>query len=66
MNNRKPQICTNCVMDTTDSKIHFDDNGVCYHCNIFYKEILPNWHTDERGDRELTAIINKIKKEWSI
>lgn len=63
MNNRKPQICTNCVMDTTDSKIHFDDNGVCDHCNIFYKEILPNWHTDERGDRELTAIINKIKKE---
>lgn len=61
MNNLK--ICSNCVMDTTDSKIVFDGNGVCDHCNTFYNEILPYWHTDERGDRELTAIINKIKKE---
>ena len=29
----KYQICTNCVMDTTDSKITFDSNGVCDHCN---------------------------------
>jgi len=36
---RKYQICTNCVMDTTDSKINFDENGVCDHCNTFYKEI---------------------------
>ena len=56
-------VCFNCVMDTTDSKIVFDDKGVCDHCNTYYKDILPNWHTDERGDRELTAIINKIKKE---
>ena len=26
---REYQICTNCVMDTTDSKIEFDQNGVC-------------------------------------
>ena len=36
MNQRKYQICTNCVMDTTDSAIIFDDNGVCDHCEIFY------------------------------
>lgn len=59
----KYQLCTNCVMDTTDSKIVFDDKGVCDHCNTYYKDILPNWHTDESGDRELTTIINKIKKE---
>ena len=57
------QICTNCVMDTTDSKITFDDKGVCDHCNTFYKDILPNWHTDERGDKALKQIIAKIKKE---
>jgi N-acetyl sugar amidotransferase len=50
-------------MDTTDTKIYFDEKGVCDHCNTFYKEILPNWHTDERGDRELKEIITKIKKE---
>ena len=56
-------ICSNCVMDTTDSKIVFDSLGVCDHCNTFYKDILPNWHTDERGDIKLTGIINNIKKQ---
>lgn len=57
------QICTNCVMDTTDSRITFDENGVCDHCNTYYKDILPNWHTDERGEKELQGIIEKIKEE---
>ena len=57
------QICTNCVMDTSDSKITFDDKGVCDHCNDYYKNILPNWHTDERGRAELEKIVKKIKKE---
>jgi len=63
MISRKFQICTNCVMDTTDSKITFDENGVCDHCNDFYKNVKPNWHTDERGRKELEIIINKIKKD---
>ncbi|MDC1455976.1 N-acetyl sugar amidotransferase [Flavobacteriaceae bacterium] len=57
------QICTNCVMDTTDSKITFGEKGVCDHCNTFYNNILPKWHTDERGEKELWKIINKIKQE---
>ena len=60
---RDYQICKNCVMDITDSKITFDEKGVCDHCNTFYKEILPKWHTDEKGDKNLKAIIEKIKEE---
>ena len=56
-------VCTNCVMDTTDSKITFDDKGICDHCNTYYSDILPNWHTDERGDKELKEIVKKIKQE---
>lgn len=63
MTNRKYQICTNCVMDTTDSKITFDDNGVCDHCNTFYSKILPNWHTDATGRQDLQKIVDKIKRE---
>ena len=33
------QICTNCVMDTSDSRIKFDSNGICDHCNDFYKNV---------------------------
>lgn len=59
----KYQTCTNCVMDTSDAQITFDKNGVCDHCNNFYKNILPNWHTDERGWQALQKIADKIKKE---
>ena len=53
------KICSNCVMDTTDKKISFDEKGVCDHCNDFYENVKPNWHTDEKGDQELQKIIDK-------
>ena len=61
MDQRNYQICTNCVMDTSDSRIVFDERGVCDHCNDFNKNVLPNWHTDEKGYRELEGIMHKIK-----
>ena len=57
------RVCTSCVMDTTDSRITFDENGVCDHCRTFYREVLPNWHTDERGRAELDRIVARIKAE---
>ena len=59
---KEEKLCVNCVMDTTDSKIIFDEKGVCDHCNTFYSDILPKWHTDERGNRALKKIVKKIKK----
>ena len=47
MQQREYQICTNCVMDTSDSLISFDENGVCDHCNNFYQNIVPNWTPNE-------------------
>ena len=60
---RNYQVCVNCVMDSTDSNIVFDDNGVCDHCNTFYTKIQPYWHTDERGLNALESLVDKIKKE---
>lgn len=61
---RQPyQICSNCIMDTSDSNIVFDDRGWCDYCNNYHQDILPNWHTDERGLQELEAQIDKIKAE---
>lgn len=56
------KICANCVMDTTDTRIVFDDKGVCDHCITFHKHTLPNWHTDERGQMELKVLADKIKR----
>jgi N-acetyl sugar amidotransferase len=63
MTNRTYQICTNCVMDTTDTAIAFDDRGVCDHCNNFYNKTLPTWDTGEKGWKDLQKIVSKIKKE---
>lgn len=42
---RRPyQICANCVMDTSDEDIAFDENGVCMRCNEYKERILPAWN----------------------
>ncbi len=63
MSSRPYQICTNCIMDTSDSGIVFDDRGWCDYCNNYHRNILPNWHTDERGEREIMAQVDKIKRD---
>lgn len=60
---RKFQVCSNCVMDTTDSKIIFDENGMCDHCHTYYEQIKPHWHPDEEGRKELEKIVEKIKAD---
>jgi N-acetyl sugar amidotransferase len=50
-------------MDTSDSGIVFDTRGWCDYCNNYDANILPHWHTDERGEREIRAIVEKIKRE---
>ncbi len=55
-------ICTNCVMDTTDSNITFDANGVCDHCRSFREHTLPNWDTGEKGEAALERMIERIRE----
>lgn len=60
---REYEICSKCIMDTSDSKITFDENGICDHCLNFEKNIKPNWRTDQKGHRELMEYAEKIKQE---
>lgn len=50
-------------MDISDTKIVFDEKGVCDHCNDFHENVKPNWHTDETGKKQLATIVNKIKED---
>ena len=59
---RKYQRCTQCVMDTTDSKIVFDEKGVCDHCRNFEKNIKPYWKPQENRFDELEKIAVQIRK----
>lgn len=58
-------VCTQCVMDTSDGQIRFDDRGVCDHCMDFERNVRPSWRTDERGRRELEAIVRKVRASAS-
>lgn len=62
MKNRPYQRCIRCVMDTTDSKIAFDENGVCDHCRNFDKNIAPYWKPQENRFDELEKLAKQIRK----
>lgn len=57
------KICSNCVMDTSDPNIKFDEKGVCERCNEYYRSILPMWNNGVGKEKELDKIISQIKKD---
>lgn len=58
---RPYQVCCRCVMDTSDSRIVFDRQGVCDHCHTFDQKIVPQWQFGLRTDRALEKLSRKIK-----
>lgn len=57
----KAQICSRCVMDTSDPEITFDANGVCNHCIEFDTVTRQNWFPNEEGAARWAAIVEQIK-----
>ncbi len=55
-------ICSRCVMDTSDSNIVFDDEGVCDHCLTFEKKTKPNWNFGQGHELELDELCSRIRK----
>lgn len=56
------QVCTRCVMDTSDDFIKFDENGVCMRCREFESRILPKWNYGKGHEDELKQLIGRVKK----
>ncbi|QKF91993.1 N-acetyl sugar amidotransferase [Campylobacter sp. CCUG 57310] len=63
MKNKVYQICTKCIMDTSDEKIVFDEKGECDHCRNFQNNIVPEWNYGKNRLGDLMRIAEKIKKE---
>lgn len=63
MERRKYQVCTCCVMDTSDDNIEFDENGVCQRCNEYKTRILPSWNFGKGHEKELADLLSDIKKK---
>lgn len=57
------QICTQCIMDTTDPEITFDQNGVCNHCHS-YVSIEKDWNLEQHiQNKTLENIFDRIKRD---
>lgn len=59
----KYKICSSCIMDTSDSKISFNDVGECEYCTNFKKNIMPSWDTGPLGEKKLLALADKIREQ---
>lgn len=59
------QICTRCIMDTSDPEITFDSQGVCSHCQTFDATAAPtlNLAGTTKGNQQLKATVDQIKAE---
>ena len=53
--------CSNCVMDSSDSKITFDENGICDHCQTYSESIASKWNPLQEKSIELNKLVRKIK-----
>ncbi len=55
-------MCKHCVMDTTDTNLVLDENGVCDRCRDFEERVLPWWNHGKGHEEELSKLLNEIKK----
>ena len=57
----KYRTCTQCIMDTSDPNIIFDENGVCNHCHEYKDLINSKNYLNKKQPNSLEKIVNKIK-----
>ncbi|MBK6381500.1 MAG: 7-cyano-7-deazaguanine synthase [Chitinophagaceae bacterium] len=61
--NKQYQICTRCVMDTSDPDISFNEQGVCNYCNNYDNEMSRFWYRGKAGEDRMNQIVSKIKEQ---
>jgi N-acetyl sugar amidotransferase len=62
MIDEKYQMCTNCVMDTSDPNIQFDADGVCNHCRR--SAVLMRGRSSlQQREQQLQQTIKQIKSD---
>jgi len=57
------KMCFRCIMDTSDSKIKFDDNNLCDYCRNFDVKISPIWNDSLKNNNLLDKLSNDIIRE---
>ncbi len=63
-NTERPyQLCTKTVMDTSDTEIVFDENGVCNHYHNFMR-LAPHYlYQGKESDLKLEMLVEQMRKD---
>lgn len=59
---RTYQICSSCIMDTSDPNIVFDNNCRCEYCCNFEATIQPNWDIQLKSQSQLRTMAEGIRE----
>lgn len=59
------QICSRCIMDTSDPDISFDNNGVCNHCHQYDRMVHEEIYTGDAGREKLSQLVTRMKESGS-
>lgn len=54
-------ICKRCVMDSSVSEIHFDQDGVCNYCHDFDSHINAFRFNESESEQRLQSLVKRIK-----
>jgi N-acetyl sugar amidotransferase len=60
---RPYRMCTRCIMDTSDSEITFDEDGVCSHCHDYERRVAAEVFPPPLGNEMLAATVAQIKRQ---
>ena len=63
MLDKKRKICKKCVMDSTDSGITFNSDGICDYCENFEKNIKKQLNNHNFLKANLNSIVKTIKSK---
>lgn len=59
--NRPYQICTRCVMDTSDPEIEFNSDGICNHCRRHDAKVAAAPFAHRDAAEQLDRLVQRIK-----
>jgi N-acetyl sugar amidotransferase len=59
--NAKYQMCTRCVMDTTDPEIEFDAEGRCSHCTAALARMNRQLPSVAERDQALARMVERVR-----
>jgi N-acetyl sugar amidotransferase len=57
---RQYQICTRCIMDTSDSAIVFNGEGICNHCQGYDRRASQELFSKEVREAKIRALVKEI------